>query len=65
MKELVFKIVNRYIDPPKSLRTNELQAWLNGYARCQSDVLDMIDNLEKKKDQSINTREEDDSFADA
>ena len=41
------KIMNRSVDPPKDLTLGLLQGWLTGYAQCQQDILEVIDQIEK------------------
>ena len=44
--ELVIdKIVNRTLDPPKGLNVFELNTWLNAYAECQKDIIDILIKL--------------------
>ena len=40
-------IINRTIEPPKAMTTHEMCAWLSGYAKCQNDILELIDKLSK------------------
>lgn len=43
LRLLYEKIVNRAIKHPEGLTTPELSSWLNGHARCQFEILDIID----------------------
>lgn len=42
---IVDRIVNRQVDPPKNLTVTALNAWLSGYAKCQLEILDIIETL--------------------
>ena len=42
------RIVNRSINPPEMRTLSELQGWLEGYATCQNDILDIIDEMYKE-----------------
>lgn len=39
------KIVNRTVEPPKDLNVFELNMWLNAYAECQKDIIDVLAKL--------------------
>lgn len=36
------EIRHRIVEPPYDMSIEVLQAWLNGYAKCQNDILEMI-----------------------
>lgn len=36
------EIINRTIEVPDDLALRDLTAWLQGYAKCQQDVLEII-----------------------
>lgn len=40
--QIIERIVNRTVEPPTDKNCVELNAWLQGYADCQSAVLDII-----------------------
>ena len=42
---IIDRIVNRTVEPPKTLTVQALNAWLNGYAQCQLEILDIIETL--------------------
>ena len=42
---IIDQIVNRKVQPPKEMYTMELSAWLTGYAKCQNDIIDIINKL--------------------
>ena len=46
-KNIIDRINNFSIEPPKNITVKELTAWLNGYAKCHKDVLDILDELRK------------------
>lgn len=35
-------IINRIVEVPDDLALRDLTAWLNGYDKCQNDILEMI-----------------------
>lgn len=39
------RIINRTVQPPNDMNCIELNAWLAGYADCQHDILDIIEQL--------------------
>lgn len=39
------RIINRIVQPPFDMNCSELNAWLNGYATCQNDILEIIGQL--------------------
>jgi hypothetical protein len=41
------RIVNRQVDPPTDMTLGLLQGWLMGYAQCQMDILELIDEIER------------------
>ena len=43
--EIINRILNRTVQPPNDMRVETLDAWLIGYAKCQSDVLEIIGKL--------------------
>ena len=51
IESLKEKILNGCVsDIPEKLSVRELNSWLNGYARCQIDILEMIDNEESSEE---------------
>lgn len=48
IENLKDRIINRTIDPPQDLTIQELTAWLNGHAKCQIDILEIIESLTKE-----------------
>ena len=42
---IIERIINRRIKPPDMFDLDALTAWLNGYAKCQNDILDIIEKL--------------------
>ena len=46
-KMVIDRIVNRQVVPPTDLSIRELSVWLNAYAQCQNDILDVIETLRK------------------
>ena len=42
---VISKVVNRAVEVPNDMTVSELNSWLNGYARCQDDILELIDEL--------------------
>ena len=47
---LIYRIVNREVKLEEAMTTPKLNAWLNGYAQCQADVLDIIDEMRGELD---------------
>jgi len=44
-------IINRIVEVPDDLALRDLTAWLNGYAKCQNDILEMIGKyMEEQRD---------------
>ena len=41
----ISRIVNQEVKPEEAMTTPMLNAWLNGYAQCQNDILDIIDEM--------------------
>ena len=39
------KIINHSIEVPEARTLQELQGWMNGYAQCQKDILEILDNV--------------------
>lgn len=44
-EDIINRILNRTVQPPNDMRVETLDAWLIGYAKCQSDVLEIISKL--------------------
>ncbi len=42
---IIDQVVNRKVQPPEEMYTMELSAWLTGYAKCQNDIIDIINKL--------------------
>ena len=42
---IIDQVVNRKVQPPEEMYTMELRAWLTGYAKCQNDIIDIINKL--------------------
>lgn len=49
-KEIIDRIVNRQIEPPKDMTVNELAVWMNAYAKCQIDIIDIIKDIQEGKE---------------
>lgn len=43
--QIIDRIVNRTVDPPKDMNCFALNAWLQGYADCQNAIIDIIEKL--------------------
>lgn len=43
--QIIDKIVNREIEPPKGMNCFALNAWLQGYADCQNAIIDIVEKL--------------------
>ena len=43
--QIIDKIVNREIEPPKGMNCFVLNAWLQGYADCQNAIIDIVEKL--------------------
>lgn len=44
-EDLIDRIVNRTLDPPRGITASGMTQWLNGYATCQHDIIDLIQSL--------------------
>lgn len=44
---IIDRIVNREVEPPKFENVRSMNAWLNGYARCQFEILELISELKE------------------
>ena len=42
LEHIADSIINRIVEVPDDLALRDLTAWLNGYAKCQNDILEMI-----------------------
>lgn len=42
LEQIMNDIRHRIVDPPYDMSIEVLQAWLNGYAKCQNDILELI-----------------------
>ena len=42
---LIEYIKNRIVDIPEGMTVNELTCYLEGYAKCQEDILRLIENF--------------------
>lgn len=42
LEQIMNDIRHRIVDPPYYMSIEVLQAWLNGYAKCQEDILELI-----------------------
>lgn len=42
LEHIANEIRHRIVEPPYDMSIEVLQAWLNGYARCQEDILGLI-----------------------
>lgn len=42
LEHIAKEIINRFVEVPDDLALRDLTAWLNGYARCQRDILELI-----------------------
>ena len=42
---VISKVVNRTVEVPNDMTVTELNSWLNGYAMCQNDILELVDDL--------------------
>ena len=43
--QIIDKIVNREIEPPKGMNCVALNEWLQGYADCQNAIIDIVEKL--------------------
>ena len=43
--QIIDKIVNREIEPPKGMNCFVLNAWLQWYADCQNAIIDIVEKL--------------------
>lgn len=43
---VIWQIVNRCVEPPINEGLDYVRAWLVGYARCQNDIIDLIQGLQ-------------------
>ncbi len=41
-EDTVKRIMERTVTPPMGYTTRELCAWMNGYAKCQMDIIEVI-----------------------
>lgn len=48
-------IINRIVEVPDDLALRDLTAWLNGYARCQNDILELIGTYMEEYDERNNS----------
>ena len=63
MKNLKEKILNGCVsDIPEKLSVRELNSWLNGYVRCQLDILEMIDNEESSEEDAWTLKVDDEKW---
>ena len=46
---IISRIKNRTIEPPENFTLDQLNAWLDGYAQCQTDILNMIVELSQSQ----------------
>lgn len=42
LEHIANEIRHRIVDPPYDMSTETLQGWINGYTRCQEDILELI-----------------------
>ena len=42
LEHIADAIINRFVEVPDDLALRDLTAWINGYAKCQNDILEMI-----------------------
>ena len=47
-EEIIAQIVNREVEHPKFSNAAEQNAYLQGYARCQNDIIDLIEGKENE-----------------
>lgn len=45
LEYVIEQIKNRFIEPPMDMTAKELQDYLNGYAQCQKDIINLLKNL--------------------
>ena len=45
--EIRDRIINREIEPISGVSVAELDMWLTGYAKCQLDILNILEELEE------------------
>lgn len=43
------EIENKIVDVPSDMDLKELRAWMLGYAKCQSDIIKLIDKLKEDR----------------
>ena len=49
LEHIANEIINRFVEVPDDLALRDLTAWLNGYARCQEDILEVIGTYKEKE----------------
>ena len=49
LEHIANEIRHRIVEPPYDMSIETLQAWLNGYARCQEDILEVIGTYKEKE----------------
>ena len=42
LEKIMNDIRHRIVDPPYVMSIEALQGWINGYAKCQEDILELI-----------------------
>ena len=42
LEQIMNDIRHRIIEPPYVMSIEALQGWINGYAKCQEDILELI-----------------------
>ena len=51
LEHIANAIINRFVEVPDDLALRDLTAWLNGYTRCQNDILELIGKyMEEQRD---------------
>lgn len=47
---ILSKLTSRLVDCPNQYNVDMLSAWLSGYAQCQHDVIEIIEQMRKGDD---------------
>ena len=46
-QNIIDRIVIRTIETPKAITVQELKAWMDGYFKCQQDILRLIEEMRR------------------
>ena len=47
--QIIERILNKAVDPPNGKTYTELTAWMNGYANCVNNVIDIILKMKEQE----------------